>query len=286
MSGADPLPPLIELARRGRLYPSVILHGADEPVRRAAAARLAAALLCERDAAERPCGACKHCRRIDTSRPDPKERKERAFHPDLVMLERDLKTVTSAETARDALRAAHSSPFEARGQVFVVAEADTLSGEAGDALLKMLEEPGLGAPRHFLLLAPSRLDLTATLRSRSLAIYLGAPVAEAPERIAELARRFGDAAAAFAGRRGTLHLFRASSTLASAGEFDDARAQRPWLIAATAVRDAARSSESPDLRRRLIALAEDLLTEAPSLRLRGIPAERLIEGLVSRRLAG
>jgi hypothetical protein len=111
-------------------------------------------------------------------------------------------------------------------------------------------------------------------------------VAEAPERIAELARRFGDAAAAFAGRRGTLHLFRASSTLASAGEFDDARAQRPWLIAATAVRDAARSSESPDLRRRLIALAEDLLTEAPSLRLRGIPAERLIEGLVSRRLAG
>ncbi len=161
------------------------------------------------------------------------------------MLERDLKTATSAEATRAALRAAHSSPFEARGQVFVVAEADTLSAEAGDALLKLLEEPGLGAPRHFLLLAPSRLDLPATLRSRSLAIYLGAPIAESPEKLAALADAFGDAVASFAARRGPLDLLRAAATLATAGDFEDPRAQRPWLVAAAAVRDAATAAASP-----------------------------------------
>jgi hypothetical protein len=294
MNAVDPLPPLVELARSGRLYPGIILHGADDAGRRVAAARLAGALICERAPGERPCGTCRHCRRIDTTRPLTEEEKkkrrkegdesERVFHPDLVLLERDAKTVTSADAAREALRVAHASPFEARGQVFVVAEADTLSAEAGDALLKLLEEPGLGAPRHFLLLAPSRLDLPATLRSRSLAIYLGAPIAESPEKRAALAGAFGDAVGAFASRRGPLDLLRAAGVLAAAGDFDDPRAQRPWLLAAAAVRDAATAADSPELRRRLVALAEDLLTEAPSLRLRGIPAERLIEGLVSRRL--
>ncbi|KAB2964279.1 MAG: hypothetical protein F9K18_07670, partial [Thermoanaerobaculia bacterium] len=166
----SPLAGLIDLARRGRLYPSTILHGGSGAARRDAALELSRALLCERgEPGERPCGACRHCRRVAW----PGEAGE-AFHPDFAVLVRDLKTSTSAESTREFLRAAHSAPFEARGQVFAVAEADTLSAEAGDALLKMLEEPGLGSPRHFLLLAPSRTDLPETLRSRSLAVYLGA----------------------------------------------------------------------------------------------------------------
>jgi DNA polymerase-3 subunit delta' len=296
---ADALAGLVELAGAGRLYPALILHGASEERRRAAAAELARALLCEREPAARPCGECRHCRRIVAPPIPARDEKERArqerekerdpppFHPDLGWLERDQKTVTSAEAARAALRAAHSSPFEARGQVFVVAEADTLSGEAGDALLKLLEEPGLGAPRHFLLLAPSRLDLSATLRSRSLAVYLGAAEAADEAKLAAIGESVAACVARFAAHGGGLDLLAAAAHLARAGDFKDPRAQAPWSHAAAALRSAAYAEATPPaLRRALLDLAHDLLAEAPPLRLRGITAERILEGLVSRRLAG
>ncbi|HVR08524.1 MAG TPA: hypothetical protein VMW75_10800, partial [Thermoanaerobaculia bacterium] len=165
-----------QAARQGRMYPAVILHGGDGDARRRAAVELARILLCEAAAPEaRPCGACRHCRRIawpaggggavgddaagEGGPAGRLERLEAPFHPDFQVLERDLKTSTSVDAARELMRVAQVSPFEARGQVFVIASAESLSGEAANALLKNLEEPHASAPRHFLLLAPSRLDL-------------------------------------------------------------------------------------------------------------------------------
>jgi len=54
----------LALAVEGRLYPSVILHGGSEAARFAAAIAFARVLLCERPPTERPCGECRHCRRI------------------------------------------------------------------------------------------------------------------------------------------------------------------------------------------------------------------------------
>ncbi len=271
---------LVELARAGRLYPSVLLHGGSDAARRDAATRLARAVLCEREAAERPCGSCRHCRRIDAAvGADP-------FHPDFACLERDLKTSTSADRAREFLRAAGTTPYEARGQVFVVAEAGTLSPEAGDALLKQLEEPALGSPRLFVLLAGSRTDVAVTLRSRSMAVYLGAAAAPDPELVGELAGRFGAAVGRWTRRGVAIDLADAARILESAGDFADPRAEMGWRVAACAVRDAAfdPAGETASQRSRLLALADDLLVEAPSLRLRGIPADRILGGLVSRRL--
>jgi DNA polymerase III delta prime subunit len=59
----DAVDGLLALARGGRLYPALILHGASDERRRAAAAALARTLLCEREPAARPCGECRHCRR-------------------------------------------------------------------------------------------------------------------------------------------------------------------------------------------------------------------------------
>jgi DNA polymerase III gamma/tau subunit len=58
------LPAALAAARRGRLYPSVILDGGDAGARQRAALTLARALLCEADPEARPCGVCRHCRRI------------------------------------------------------------------------------------------------------------------------------------------------------------------------------------------------------------------------------
>jgi hypothetical protein len=276
----------LDVARQGRLYPSVILHGRGPEARREASLHLARALLC--DAPDippeaRPCGACRHCRRIVWPGGDSD-----AFHPDFQVLERDLKTSTSVDATREMLRTAQVSPFEARGQVFVVAAAETLSGEAANALLKTLEEPPTSAPRNFFLLAPSRLDLLPTLRSRSLAVFLGAAETAEEADVEPVARAFASALSGYLSTGAAIHLLAAAEALGRAGGWEDPRASRPWAVAAAAVlRSLQGPPEIPEgapSRRALLALAEDLLG-APLMRLRGVGAERILEGLVARHLS-
>lgn len=281
-----------DLARRGSLYPSVILHGGDPELRREVTVELARGLLCEKPAGERPCGTCRHCRRVAWPGDDGDSA---AFHPDFHVLERDLKTSTSVDATRTLLRASRVSPFEARGQVFVVASAESLSGEAGDALLKALEEPSPGAPRNFFLLAPSQFDLLPTLRSRSLAIYLGPPERLSDDEVAPIAADLAQCLTAWERDGATVHLLSAAAALLAAGDggegWDDPRAVRPWSLAAAAAVRVAWGEDGPadgaslsrDLRRRALDLAAALL-QAPPLRLRNVPVERILEGLVVRTL--
>ncbi len=268
-------------ARRGRLYPSVILYGLGLEGRRQAAVGLARTLLCTSPAGSRPCAGaetCRHCGRIGW----PPER----FHPDFHVLERDLRTSTSIAATKRFLKAAYQAPFEARGQVFVVAEAESLSGGAADALLKLLEEPPESAPRHFLLLAASRLDLLPTLRSRSLAIYLGPSEALDGDDVATIAEAFGRAIEHYVASASPIHLLTAGEALARARGWDDPRARRPWATAAAAILHYLEGAEiEASLRRALLALAHEVL-DAPQWRVRGITHLRILEGLLARHLAG
>ena len=331
------LPAAIQAARQGRLYPAVILYGGDVEARRQAAVELARHLLCAAAPAERPCGVCRHCLRIAWPAAAGGSSPAAPFHPDFQVLERDLKTATSVDATRELMRVAQVSPFEARGQVFVIASAESLSGEAANALLKNLEEPHVSAPRHFLLLTPSRLDLLPTLRSRSLAVFLGPAVTADADQVEVLARAFAAAAGAYAETGAAVYLLSAAEALAAAGAagaagatgaaagpararpgathgsgrgsggsgwggggapggWDDPRSGRPWALAAAAVLrslpEPAAEAELPSAsapraapwRAARLALAEALLT-GPTMRLRGISAERILEGLVSRHLS-
>lgn len=304
MNGAEAL----EVARRGELYPGVILHGATDAVRRVTALELARTLLCEAPAGERPCGRCRHCHRIpvpDLPEPsgaadEPLEMPE-IFHPDLQILERDLKTSTSVDATKAFLRTAHVSPFEARGQVFVLASAETLTGEAANALLKTLEEPHTSAPRHFLLLAPSRLDLLPTLRSRSLAVYLGPAESLGEEEVEELTEDLAGCLTGWLESGSPAWLLAAAAAIERSGDWSDPRAARPWALAARAlvavrervehrIRTRREGAEGEDesvarLSRGVLAAAEDML-RAPALRLRAVPAGRILEGILARRLPG
>ena len=267
------------MAQAGRLYPSVILHGGSVEVRRSAALELGRLLLCAGAQEERPCGRCNHCRRVAWSG-------EEGFHPDFHLLERDLRTVTSVAATRVFLRAAQIAPFEAGSQVFVIASAETLSGEAADALLKTLEEPHTRSPRNFLLLAPSKFDLSPTIRSRSMAVYLGSGMGLDDERIEEVAGEFADCLERFVESSNVADLIAAAEALAAAGGWDDPRASEPWSVAASAVLRCAKTSDvGSGHRRQLLALAEDLLGGA-QLRVRGIVAPRILEGVVVDRLTG
>ncbi|MDX1500962.1 MAG: hypothetical protein R3325_01275 [Thermoanaerobaculia bacterium] len=264
----------VEMARAGRLYPSVILHGGSAEERAAAAAHLARTLLCEAPTGERPCGSCRHCRRVAMPGEDG------GFHPDFFVLERDLKTATSVEATKELLRPAQLTPFEARGQVFVVASAESLTGEAANALLKTLEEPPGSSQRHFLLLAPSQFDLLPTLRSRSLAVFLGGGERVGDEELEALAEPFAGALARLRAGEGAARMAAAAALLAL-DSWRDPRAQEPWERAAEVVLHAGRRQ---GLSAGLLALADDLLS-AHRARVRGIPAARIVEGLVHRHLA-
>jgi len=271
------------LARAGRLYPSLILHGGRLEDRLAAAETLARALLCEAEPAERPCGRCRHCRRIAVAG-GAAGSEPTAFHPDFALLRRDLKTSTSVDATRELLRLTQQTPFEARGQVLVIAEAESLTPEAANSLLKQLEEPPARAPRNFLLLARAQDELLPTLRSRSWSVWLGGAEPLAEDDVTAVAERLERALAAFRAHRTPLYLLLAAEALEGSGGWEDLRAERPWGVAASATLACARAAGDPAERRRLLALAEALL-DASQYRLRSIPARRILDGLVFRHLA-
>ena len=262
---------VVQMARRERLYPSCILYGSSFEERKQATLQLGRTLLCERSAPERPCSiepagsTCRHCRRLEW----PGKEAEH-FHPDFHVLERDLRSTTSVDATKSFLNAAYSSPFEARGQVFVIAEAETLSPGAADALLKLLEEPPTRTPRHFFLLAPSRLDLLVTLRSRSLSVYLGSPASLDDDVVEALSEDFGRSLDGLLNDPSAIYLITAAQALTQTSGWDDPRNRKPWATAAAAVlRSMGGRSLTPALRRHLLELAEDLL-DAPGIRRRGI----------------
>lgn len=270
---------VMDVARIGRLYPSVILYGATAEERRQATLEISRILLCGEPEQARPCGQCHHCRRLVW--PGPKAER---FHPDFHVLERDLRASTSVQATKNFLKSTVATPFEARGQIFVVAEADTLNGGAADALLKILEEPPGTSPRHFFLLAGSRMDLSRTLRSRSLSIYLGRRDTLDSELVEEVAEELARSLDAWFTTASPVLLLTAAGVLARIPGWEDIRARKPWATAAAAVLRYARAYNGPPvLRRALYALAQELC-DGWTLRLRMITAERILEGLISRHL--
>ena len=104
--------------------------------------------------------------------------------------------------------------------------------------------------------------------------------------MADVAADFARCVAAYGDSGAGVYLLTAAGVLAAAADFKDPRSGRPWADAARAVLASLEEPATPTAaRRRLLALAEALL-QGVDFRLRGIPAERVLEGLVSRHLAG
>ena len=99
-----------------------------------------------------PCGVCKSCRKIISGN-----------HPDVISVQPE-KTHIRIGQIRDLCLMLTMKPYEARYRVVVIFDAHTLNPEAGNALLKVLEEP---PDSTVLVLTAHHLhDLLPTIASR------------------------------------------------------------------------------------------------------------------------
>lgn len=175
--------PAVETLRRalaaGRVHHAYRFEGPAGVGKELAALALARALVCERSVPE-GCGECSACRRSTTfSSDEPRV----PLHPDVVLVARGLyRNVLGAgaseatgigieQVRRVVLERAALGPHEGRSLVFIVRDADELTVQAANALLKTLEEPGKNV--HFVLLTSRSSRLLDTIRSRTLPLRFG-----------------------------------------------------------------------------------------------------------------
>jgi len=115
------------------------------------AINLAQALNC--DGPELPCGQCRSCQRILEGK-----------HADVTPIGLDSKTEIGIDDIRGLQRLANLPPYEGKCKVFIIDDAEYLSTEAANSLLKILEEPPPGVV--WLLLAAEEERLLPTITSR------------------------------------------------------------------------------------------------------------------------
>ncbi|TSD64210.1 DNA polymerase III subunit delta' [Aeromicrobium piscarium] len=133
--------------------------------RSTAAVAFAAALQCDR-------GGCGECRSCQTARA--------GSHPDITVINTDGLSIGVAE-AREIVRTAALHPAVGRWQILIVEDADRLTDQAANALLKSVEEP---SPRTiWMLCAPAVEDVITTIRSRCRPVLLRTPSVEAITRL-------------------------------------------------------------------------------------------------------
>jgi DNA polymerase III subunit delta' len=156
----------------------------------------AAALVCPTGG----CGTCPQCRTALVG-----------SHPDVTLV-RTAQLSIKVDEVRELVRKAALSPAGSRWQVIVIEDADRLTEQAADALLKSLEEP---AERTvWLLCAPTVEDVVPTIRSRARLLVLRTPPPAAVARVLMERDGVAEPIAGFAARASQGHIGRARALAA------------------------------------------------------------------------
>jgi DNA polymerase-3 subunit delta' len=158
-----------------------------------AAVAFAAALQCE----EQPpgCGTCHSCHTVLAG-----------SHADVTVVRTDRLSI-GVDEVRDLVRRSALAPVGRRWQVMIVEDADRLTEQAANALLKAIDEPT--DRTVWMLCAPTVEDLLPTIRSRCRLVTLATP---SPEEVADfLVRTDGvdPALASYCARASQGHIGRA-----------------------------------------------------------------------------
>jgi DNA polymerase-3 subunit delta' len=137
--------------KSGRLAHAYLFLGPEGSGQAETANYFAQSILCVGEG-ERPCGRCNQCRKFASGN-----------HPDVLTLEPDGNAIKIAQI-RELQHAFSRKGLEAVRKVYIVHQADKMTVEAANSLLKFLEEPT--SPITAILLAESKSKLLPTIVSR------------------------------------------------------------------------------------------------------------------------
>ncbi|SDZ00775.1 DNA polymerase III subunit delta' [Tindallia californiensis] len=153
--GQEPIKQVLSRAlENGKLSHGYLFEGPAGLGKRKMAKELAAVLLCRQE--KKPCGECNDCRQVAAE-----------THAEFRWIrseEEGKEPVVTVEMIRNLVKDIYLKPYESDHKVYVLPEADTMTLQAQNALLKTLEEP----PEHSLLIlvTPAPERLLPTIRSR------------------------------------------------------------------------------------------------------------------------
>lgn len=158
---------LLSFLEHERMPHAFLFSGQDGIGKRRTALEFVKHILCEHG---KGCGACKACIRID-----------RGSHPDLIILSRqagetsigiDIIRGNEEKKIRGINQEVYEYPYEGKKRAIIIDNADSLTREAANALLKTLEEPP--SFNIFFLITASEEEIPHTIRSRCSRVFFTA----------------------------------------------------------------------------------------------------------------
>ncbi|MDD6021927.1 MAG: hypothetical protein PUB94_04670 [Oscillospiraceae bacterium] len=145
--------------KQRRIPHAIILEGTTEDNRMMAAKLLAAAFVCESEAP--PCLKCRQCMKV-----------REGVHPDVIVFDKESgKTAIGVDTIRKMKSSAFITANDADKKVFIFKEAQTMTVQSQNALLKIFEEPPEDVA--IIMTCDSKETLLETVLSRGTVITLG-----------------------------------------------------------------------------------------------------------------
>lgn len=142
-----------------RIPHAIIVEGTTAANRLECAKFLARAMMCEGEPI--PCGECRHCRKALQD-----------AHPDIIFCEKESgKATMGVDVIRQMKSTAFISTNEAERKIYIFCEAQDMTVQSQNALLKIFEEP----PDHIAIImtCDSKATLLETIISRGTVITLG-----------------------------------------------------------------------------------------------------------------
>ncbi|MEE8348325.1 MAG: DNA polymerase III subunit delta' [Acidobacteriota bacterium] len=144
--------PVVDLMRTGHLPPASLFSGIDGIGKKTLALSLAALANCKGSDRTDLCGECSSCLKAAAGQ-----------HSDIRLFE-PLKGTLKIDAMRELNREIRFRPFEGRFRFFIIDQAETMTEEAANSILKSIEEPPESS--RIILISAYPYRLLPTIRSR------------------------------------------------------------------------------------------------------------------------